>query len=88
MKSDLELDVNNLLVQKRVILSHEEIIKIVFFAIENSIVDVSVVRTNDVPADEDDVIIKGDTLTVVYKNIPENVFIESSKPSESIEQCS
>lgn len=88
MKSDLELDVNNLLVQKRVILSHEEIIKIVFFAIENSIVDVSVVRTNDVPADEDDVIIKGDTLTVVYKNIPENVFIEPSKPSESIEQCS
>lgn len=47
--------------------------------IENSIVDVSVIRTNDVPAEEDDVIIKGDTLTIVYKDIPENVFI---KPNE------
>jgi hypothetical protein len=65
----LKVEVNNLLVKKEVTLSTEEIIKIAYFAIENSIVDVSVIRTNDVPADDDDVIINGDTLTIVYDDI-------------------
>jgi hypothetical protein len=79
------MEVNNLLVKKEVVLSTKEVLKLVYFAIENSIVDVSVIRTNDVPADEDDVIIEGDTLTIVYKDICENVFI---KPNEAIESCS
>ena len=78
----LRVEVNNLLVKKEVTLSTEEIIKIAYFAIENSIVDVSIIRTNDVPADDDDVIINGDTLTIVYKDIPENIVIKPHKKDD------
>lgn len=72
----LTFDINNLLCKKEVVLSKQEIVQIVKFAIINKIVEIEV-QSMDVEADDNHIQQEsGDVLRICFEDTVENVLIK------------
>ena len=69
-RSDLILDINNLLCKKEVVIGQEEIIKITLFAIKNKMIDIQLWVKNGKNSSIDEIIedYSNDSLEVLYKD--------------------
>lgn len=75
--SSIKFDINNLFAKKEVLISTEEIVEIVYFAIKNKIVRVET-ELMDVCADEDYIEIEDKILRLGFTETRENVLIRPS----------
>ena len=77
LMSSIKFDINNLFAKKEVLISTEEIVEIVYFAIKNKIVRVET-ELMDVCADEDYIEIEDKILRLGFTETRENVLIRPS----------
>lgn len=74
---NIKFDISNLFAKKEVLISKEEIVEIVYFAIQNGIVKVEVTQTNDVEADENFIELQATgVMKLGYMDAVENVLIK------------
>ena len=76
-QTHINFDISNLFAKKEVIISKEEIVEIVYFAIQNGIVKVEVTQCNDVEADENFIELQATgVMKLGYTSAVENVLIK------------
>jgi len=82
----ITFDINNLFAKKEVLISKDEIVEIVHFAIQNGIVKVET-QTMDVEADENYILLENKVLRLGYEDTVENVLIKPFDYKDEVE-CS